>query len=89
MTDSQQPAGRLYRILRNLRYALPAAAVALVGVEQAVALTLFRAQPGLQLLPWEALLYATLGPLVLWFGLSWFAGWVRGSGMRPRHSCAT
>jgi signal transduction histidine kinase len=56
---------------------LPAAAVALVGVEQVVALTLFRSQPGLQLVPWEVLLYATLGPLALWFGLSWFAHWVR------------
>jgi len=55
---------------------LPIAAFFLVVVHQFLAHTWFASAPWPQPFIWQVLLYGTVGPVVVWFALTWFARWV-------------
>jgi signal transduction histidine kinase len=75
--DSKGSADSLYRSVRLLRYILPIAAFLFVVVHQSLTHAWF---PSPQWSPhffWQVLPYGTIGPVVVWFALTWFARWVR------------
>ncbi len=76
MKDSQELPSPVYRSLRRLRYILPITAFLLVVIHQSLAYIWLRSTPGLQQFLWQVLLYGTIGPIVVWFALNWFARWV-------------
>jgi signal transduction histidine kinase len=76
MKDSHELPSPVYRSLRRLRYILPITAFLLVVVHQFLAHTWFRSTPWLQQFLWQVLFYGTIGPMVVWFALNWFARWV-------------
>lgn len=76
MEDSRNLDSPLYRSLRRLRYILPITAFFLVVVHQSLAYTWLRSTPLFQQFLWQVLLYGTVGPIVVWFALNWFAQWV-------------
>ncbi len=76
MKDSQELSSPVYQSLRRLRYILPITAFLLVVIHQSLAYTWFRSTPWLQQFLWQVLLYGTIGPVVVWFALNWFARWV-------------
>jgi signal transduction histidine kinase len=75
--DAQDLTSPFYRSVRRLRYILPIAAFFLVVVHQLLAHTWFASAPWPQPFIWQVLLYGTVGPVVVWFALTWFARWVR------------
>jgi signal transduction histidine kinase len=78
MKDSQGSVSLLYRRLRTFRYVLPIIAFLLVVVHQFLAHTWFRSLPWFQHFLWQVLLYGTVGPILIWFVLTWLVRWVRG-----------
>lgn len=77
MKDSHNWASPLYRRARMLRYILPITAFLLVVVHQSLVHTWLSPTPWFQHFLWQVLPYGTIGPLVIWLALGWFARWVR------------
>jgi signal transduction histidine kinase len=75
--DSKGSADSLYRSVRLLRYILPIAAFLFVVVHQSLTHAWFRSPQWSPHLFWQVLPYGTIGPVVVWFALTWFARWVR------------
>jgi signal transduction histidine kinase len=75
--DPQGSADSLYRSVRLLRYILPTAAFMFVVVHQSITHASFRSPQWSPHLFWQVLPYGTIGPIVVWFALTWFARWVR------------
>lgn len=77
MKNSNQSAGSLYRSVRLLRYILPITAFLFVLVHQ----SLTHGWPGSPQLSshllWQVLPYGTIGPVLVWLALTWFARWAR------------
>lgn len=77
LKNSQNVTSPLYANIRRLRYVLPIAAFVLVVIHQSLAYVWFRQNPGLAHFAWQVVLYGTVGPVVVWFALTWFAQWIR------------
>jgi signal transduction histidine kinase len=77
LKNSQDVTSPLYYNIRRLRYILPIAAFVLVLIHQSLAYAWFRQNPGLAHFVWQVVLYGTVGPVVVWFALNWFAQWIR------------
>ena len=77
MTGSQVSASPLYWRVRRLRFILPITAFLLVVAHQLLFYVWLGSTPWLPQFLWQVLLYGTLGPIVVWFALTWFAQWVR------------
>jgi signal transduction histidine kinase len=75
--DSQDSIDTLYRSARLLRYFLPLAAFLFVVVHQSITHAWFRSPGWSPQLFWQVLPYSIIGPIVVWFALTWFARWVR------------
>jgi signal transduction histidine kinase len=77
LKNSQEVTSPLYDNVRRFRYILPIAAFVLVLIHQTLAYAWFRQSPGLAHFVWQVVLYGTVGPVVVWFALNWFAQWIR------------
>jgi signal transduction histidine kinase len=75
--DTQESVDSLYRSARLLRYVLPLAAFLFVVVHQSITHAWFRLPGWSPHLFWQVLPYSTIGPIVVWLALTWFARWVR------------
>jgi signal transduction histidine kinase len=56
---------------------LPITALVLVLIHQSLAHIWFRTGPSFPHFLWQVLLYGTVGPVVVWFALNWFARWIQ------------
>lgn len=75
--NSRDSTRSLYRSVRWLRYILPIAAFLFVLAHQSITHAWFRAPGWSPHLLWQVLPYGTIGPIVIWFALTWFARWAR------------
>jgi len=77
MKDAQHLTSSLHQRVRLLRYALPITAFFLVVIHQAISHAWLSSTPWFPHALGQVIVYGTLGPIVVWFALSWFARWVR------------
>ena len=77
MKRLQDSTESVYRSVRLLRTILPITAFLFVFIHQTISHDWFRAPGWSSYLFWQALPYATIGPIIVWLALTWFARWAR------------